>query len=188
MIIVTIVIALMITAGVALVYVGVTRRSLQVLKWWAFRNPYRHINDYMGRWWVTEERGWLDGYGWCLANKAQRLRDRSPHLYGTYHGLFGVRLHHIKRPDRGDIHDHPWRFTTSILSGWYIELDIYGKTHLRTVGDVVTRQAHEFHKIVAVSPEGCWTLFITGRRRNAWGFLEDGVKVPHKQYQRKRFQ
>jgi hypothetical protein len=154
MVILSILSALLFAAGVALVYVGVTRRSLQVLQWWAFRHPYRDIGNYMGRWWVIP-------------------------------GL--VRLHHIKRPDRGDLHDHPGNWTTRILSGWYIELDIYGKTHLRSAGDTVSRKAHEFHKIVDVSPEGCWTLFSMPRRINRWGFLVDGVKVPYKQYHRERF-
>lgn len=172
-------------------YTAATLRQLtllRVLQWWSFRNPYRHIGEYMRRWWVIEERGWLDGYGWCLANKAMRLKETAPDKYGTFHGLFGVRLHHIKREDKGShLHSHPWKWSTRIFAGWYKEMDILGNVHLRKAGDVVTRQAHEFHRIIEVAPEGCWTLFTTYRRINSWGFLVNDRLVPHEQYNFERF-
>ncbi len=160
----------------------------ELIKWWASHNPYRHISDYMHRWWIIEEFGWLEGYGFARGNHADYLRTSAPKKYGRYIGWFGVRLHHIKRADRGGLHDHPWRFTTRILRGWYRELDIYGHVHLRKPGDVITRRANEFHKIIEVSPGGVWTLFTTWHRVNDWGFLVENTKVPHEEYKRERFQ
>jgi hypothetical protein len=131
---------------------------------------------------------------WRMLGALQWWAFRHPYRdIGNYMGRWWVipglvRLHHIKRPDRGDLHDHPGNWTTRVLSGWYIELDIYGKTHLRAAGDTVSRKAHEFHKIVDVSPGGCWTLFSMPRRINRWGFLVGGVKMPYKQYHRERFE
>lgn len=131
------------------------------IKWWAFKRPYFHIGEYMHRWWVVPE-------SWKLP--------------------FAVRLHHIKQPDADPyLHDHPWNWRTVVLHGWYAEETVFGDVRVMMQGMSKASKAETFHTIVAVSSGGVWTLFITGRCRNRWGFMtinEFGVprKVHHKKY------
>lgn len=102
---------------------------------------------------------------------------------------FGVYLHVIHRADEPDPHDHPWAFASLILSGSYTErvwpnkeVSLYSYNQSRTrfsVGRVQLRAAHRI--IAADSP--VWTLVVTGRERNAWGFYRHGNFVPWREYQ-----
>ena len=40
----------------------------------------------------------------------------------------------------------------------------------------------QYHRISAISDDGVWTLFITGRKRGTWGFWVNGRKVPWREY------
>lgn len=104
-----------------------------------------------------------------------------------------VRVNYIRRPDRDrHHHDHPWeRARTIIMRGWYHELrqlrDVLGKVfsmqkNMRRPGDTATLMFNEYHRIDEVAPEGCWTMFITWKYQDGWGFDVDGTKVPSKQY------
>ncbi|WP_323026554.1 hypothetical protein [Castellaniella sp.] len=135
----------------------------------AQRTPYRHLGDYMGRWWLFNPYETADGQrparGWL-----RRL-------------LPSVRIHHIQRPDEDrHLHDHPWNARTVVLRGWYVEVREDGRHHLRYAGTTARLRFGEFHRITHVAPDGVWTLFITWRYRGAWGFLVDGHKVPWKAY------
>lgn len=114
----------------------------------ARKRPYAHIGEYMYRWWLVPEY-------WRLP--------------------FAIRVHLIKREDLDPyLHDHPWNWRTIILDGWYHEEDEFGVVHHRTTGSTRGATAETLHRIAAVPTTGVWTLFITGRRRNRWGFI-----VPH---------
>ncbi len=111
-----------------------------------------------------------------------------------------VLLHYILRPDDATaLHDHPWGFTTTVLSGGYLA-DMPGQSWLddmgdgvhsnaarrRTgprdrrqvampVGDTQTLLAGDLHAIVRVLPS-TWTLVRTGDRHAwGWGFHPAGL-------------
>jgi hypothetical protein len=135
----------------------------RLIKWWAFRHPYVHLPGYMERWHVVP-------FSWKLP--------------------FAVRLHHILRADVGrDQHDHPWDWRTIILDGWYIEEDVFGSGRVMGHSPMNTRtdakSAETFHRITDVSEGGVWTLFITGKYRNKWGFMTGSP--PRKIYYRNYF-
>lgn len=133
----------------------------------AQRHPYLHIEGsdgtlYMGRWWLLRGRPAQDDCPWWLR--------WCP---------VAIRLHHIARPDHDrHKHDHPIDFRTLLARGWYDEEDIFGDTRRVNAGATYFSRAERFHRIDRVSEGGVWTLFILGPRRNTWGFLVDGSKVP----------
>lgn len=101
--------------------------------------------------------------------------------------FFTVRLHHILRSDQDrELHDHPWDFTSLILSAGYWE---YRPARAGRLGlsppfceierrwcrplSVVCRKAEDAHRLELTRP--VWTLVITGRKRRDWGFYtKDG--------------
>lgn len=85
------------------------------------------------------------------------------------HDRTAVRLHHFLGSDPGrDLHDHPWDFTTVLLTGGYVEHTEHGRT-IRNVGDVVHHRAEDLHRVELLEPT--WTLFLHGPARRRWGFL-----------------
>lgn len=137
----------------------------------AKRTPYSHItsqdgqNTYMYRYWL------FNPYPMSGADKS---------WWGRF--LPSVRLHQIMRPDQDrHLHDHPWNARTLILRGGYTEQREDGLRH-NDAGTTCRLLFGEYHRIVAVSRDGVWTLFITWKYRGTWGFLVDGVKVPWRQY------
>ena len=95
---------------------------------------------------------------------------------------FAIRVNHIRRHDLDlYLHDHPFDWRTIILDGWYFEEDVFGLYHYRGRGETKSATAETFHRITKVSDDGVWTLFITGRRRNKWGFMiNDYMGIPRK--------
>lgn len=141
----------------------------------AQRTPYTHITSqdgqhlYMGRWWLFNPYG-RDADG-------EQTPARIPWLPS-------VRIHHICRADQDrHLHDHPWNARTIILRGWYLE-QLHGQIGMvgREPGYTGRLLFGQYHRIADVSPDGVWTLFITGRQRGTWGFLVDGKKVPWREY------
>lgn len=86
---------------------------------------------------------------------------------------FAAVLHHIKGVDDGDPHDHPFSFVSHVLHGWYNEI-IYnlepdGTCHSRSIkrrhqGFTHTVEAGTVHKIIDVSPGGCYTLILPSEK------------------------
>jgi hypothetical protein len=112
-------------------------------------------------------------------------RDGSPYLTRTvFRRLFGLRplLHFFHRPDSDrHLHNHPWRWSLSIiLRGSYTEerLGREGTRRVRWFNFITDR---DYHRIQELHGE-VWTLFITGRRTQGWGFLVDGQFVPWREY------
>lgn len=163
----------------------------------AMRRPYSPIIKngqlYMERFWL------FNPYPDTGASGADRKRWQFP---------ISIRIHHILLPDQDrHLHDHPWNARTVILKGGYIEQRIFtahpkkgsvwewlaskgkaswSETHsvkkVRSRGVTATLAYGEYHRIIFVPPDGCWTLFITGRYRGTWGFDVDGKKVKWRKY------
>lgn len=96
--------------------------------------------------------------------------------------LPSIRLHKIMVPDRDrHLHDHPWNARTIVLRGRYVEERMDGE-HVRDQGDTCRVLFNQYHRIVAVSPGGVWTMWFTWKYRGTWGFLVDGAKVPWRKY------
>lgn len=140
----------------------------------AMRTPYTHLHHADGTPYM--ERYWLIGDDWKW--------------------WFAVRIHHICTPDYDrHLHDHPWSFVSVILRGWYIERrplsiapcfggqeeDYY--TTSRKAGSVAFRRATDRHSISIVPAGGAWTLFISFRKVQWWGFYTPGGKVYYRDYQ-----
>lgn len=119
----------------------------------ARRTPYFHLDGYMERWWLLP--------------------------YNRF-GL-AVRLHHILRSDDARaFHDHPWPYLTIILRGGYCEVrPLYDRSGLylgetrrwHGPGTVLLRRARAWHRLELAPGLTTWTLFITGPKRQNWGFL-----------------
>lgn len=119
--------------------------------------PYYHLKRdaerlYMARWWF------FNGYG-------------TEHHQRRWAFLPSIRVHHIADTDQGPEHNHPWSARSIILKGWYIE-SREGQVMVRSQGDTFTLNYGEYHKIIGLSPKGCWTLFIMWKKQGDWGFKE----------------
>lgn len=102
---------------------------------------------------------------------------------------FAIYIHQILESDKDtDMHDHPWNFTSLILSGSYYESykiapdfqSIHNKVYF--VGDVIKHKAEDVHKITIQTPE-VWTLVFTSGRVRDWGYrLKYDSWIGHKEY------
>lgn len=80
-----------------------------------------------------------------------------------------VYLHHMRHDDAGrDFHDHPWPNVSIVLSGIIREVMPEG-TRLLYPGSIVYRDATQLHRL-EVEERDIWTLFITGKKVQEWGF------------------
>ena len=85
--------------------------------------------------------------------------------------LQNVYLHHLLRSDEDVHHDHPWDNTSLVISGGFWE-HIPDKPPIwRAPGDVIHRQAEDFHWLELPSGGTSVSLFFTGPKRRDWGFL-----------------
>jgi hypothetical protein len=124
----------------------------------AFRRPPDFViggraNPYMQRWWMLP---------------------RNP--------VFNIYVHRILRPDDDRaLHDHPWPWASYLVCGSYAEitarpnnktsqphgdlwLTVYGRGSFRV------HRPRFAHRLVPRDGE-VWTVFITGPKIRAWGFL-----------------
>lgn len=94
-----------------------------------------------------------------------------------------IRLHHIMRDDaERDLHDHPWDFTTHLLSGGYREHLGTGEIVEHHAPCTVHRRATDAHRLELL--EGpMWTLIVTGPWFRTWGFHTADGWVPWRDYQ-----
>lgn len=110
---------------------------------------------------------------------------------------FNIFLHRFLKSDPDDQHDHPWNYITIILKGGYWEYvltydnqgHINGETKIwRGAGHMRRCQAESYHRIELEPGVDCWTMFITGKRRREWGFIEHSKSwsnltwVPNEEY------
>ena len=99
-------------------------------------------------------------------------------------GMF--RIHHILRSDnqRGDCHDHPFDFTSFLLTGGYREVCMVGDTEVEKLWpplSIVRKRAEDAHRIIVREP--LWTLVWTGPRVHEWGFHTPDGWVHWKEYE-----
>lgn len=135
----------------------------------AKRTPYSHLHGYMNRYWLFNP--------YENANGAAVTRN------WILRHLPSIRVHQILRADDSrDMHDHPWNARSVILRGWYIEERELDAPCFRETGSTATLRYNEFHRIDAISHPSVWTLFITWKRRGAWGFKVNGQKVDRRDY------
>lgn len=92
----------------------------------------------------------------------------------------GVFVHYFYRSD-GDreLHNHPWRWAVSIvLRSGYIEQRMEGSNGTvteRTIRAPAVNliRGDTFHRVQLLEPDrGCWSIFIAGPRKSAWGFID----------------
>lgn len=134
----------------------------------AMRTPYFHLFHDDGRPYM--ERFWLLRIG------KSRLNEN-----GESYPWFGIRIHHIQSSDERVFHDHPWNFITLILRGGYTEKRPVGSDR-HTAGSIRFMRATQWHFLLLGPGADAWTCFITFRKRQSWGFLVDGKKVPWREY------
>lgn len=103
-------------------------------------------------------------------------------------------VHQIHMAD-GDrhMHNHPWAWSVAVvLSGGYTErryqqgwtpsgMHSWEVSRTYLPGDVNILRPDDYHSIASVLPNTV-TLFLAGRETHDWGFLVDGVHVPHRDY------
>lgn len=99
-------------------------------------------------------------------------------------------LHRIHRADADRYpHNHPWRSALfRIVSGGYTEERLVdGELVTATLrpGDTNRLAFDTFHRVTAIEPE-TWTVGLIGDRMQDWGFLVDGVLMPHAEYFERR--
>jgi hypothetical protein len=102
-------------------------------------------------------------------------------------------VHTLHRADREPHpHDHPWDEAVFLIvdggytdERWYLQDDGewgWVRRELRP-GMVNKLRAIDYHRAIEVLPDTL-TFGVVGRRVQEWGFLVDGVKVPHADYHR----
>jgi hypothetical protein len=94
---------------------------------------------------------------------------------------FNIYLHKFLQDDEDRAcHNHPWKSLSIILKGKYIEHLPNGKIKIWKRGAFIYRHADYFHRIELFKdrsiacrkvPRSTWTLFVTGRKIQEWGFL-----------------
>lgn len=92
--------------------------------------------------------------------------------------FLNIYLHHFKRSDDDRaLHDHPWANLSILLSGSYLEHTPHGSAKLRkpwrpwAFWRLPVRLPTSAHRVELIDGEPVWTLFLTGPKRRAWGFL-----------------
>lgn len=138
----------------------------------AMRTPYFHLDGYLRRYWLLP----YNRFG------------------------YAARIHQFVSGDRDrDLHNHPWPYVSVILRGGYFEHTLDGERRWHGPGSVLVRPANSFHRIELWrmpdnTQEPCWTLFLTGPKRNdtepensCWGFMVGDVYVPADVYLGERY-
>lgn len=168
----------------------------------AKRTPYFHLDSYMMRWWLVP-------YGRVVerrvpdAKLTEQLGIPSFRVYTDGTGpvtwrrpiakmlqLCGIsaRVHEILSSDTGrDPHDHPFNFLTIILRGGYHESRYNDAGQFIGVkyhgpGSILYRPAGSWHRLDLPNGMVTTTLFITGPKKQSWGFNVKGKKVPYWEY------
>jgi hypothetical protein len=110
-------------------------------------------------------------------------------------GKFGVYLHHFVNDDWSrDLHDHPKRFISIGLWGWYLEetpADLASERELLVPMQTKVRKyqapwirtfpAEHIHRLTVPS-KNCWTLVIVLKPVREWGFWHLGRFIPWRRY------
>lgn len=100
----------------------------------------------------------------------------------------GIYLHHFLGDDWAvDPHDHPRRFISIGLKGWYFE-DVFtgdGTLHETRLFEAPwfrSFPAEHLHRVRAADCGDVWTLVIVLPKSRGWGFVQNGQWVPFREY------
>lgn len=156
----------------------------------AMQNPYSNINEYMERYWLVPFANPEAGAG-C----GPLVWYRRP--FGRLLQKFEIaaRIHKIKLSDDARwYHDHPWLFITWLLFNDYVEVTpmydesgIYqgDKRTTHKAGTILFRRAKTWHRLELIDDQPVWTLFITFRKQQRWGFLKNpDNKIYYRDYEK----
>lgn len=123
-------------------------------------------------------------------------RERCPtYLYRwtafQWRGHFSVYLHHFVGDDWSkDLHDHPKRFISIGLWGWYVEETPSPACEWGRIGSVLKTYrapwlrsfpATHIHRLTVPS-KNCWTLVIVLKPVREWGFWHLGRFIHWRSY------
>lgn len=138
---------------------------------------------------------WLSGNLPCRLIKLDGIPYLERYLLLNIESLgIKIYLHRFIQSDSDRyVHNHPFNAVAFILVGGYKEkilksfdLNIYtkegeGNSYVyrnRRCGSINPIPRKKFHQIVEGKPE-TWTIFIRGKRRGSWGFLEETPSKKH---------
>jgi len=96
--------------------------------------------------------------------------------------FFNIYLHKISVSDEPTFHDHPWNFFSFVLQGEIFEHFIRGGRLCRE-NHFYFRRKDKFHFLEMVDQKPVWTLLITGRLTQKWGFLSEHGWIPFDKYE-----
>lgn len=101
---------------------------------------------------------------------------------------FKIYLHKISRSDEdAHMHDHPWNFRTTLLSGSYRERYAVGpywgdiKERVLKARDSVYHDQSDVHKLELLTPH-VWTLVFVSGKTHPWGYQTEIGWVDHARY------
>lgn len=154
----------------------------------AQHTPYWHLTGYMERFWLSPYRDPICGNG-C----GPVILHRRPLTWLLQRFDVAVRVHHILQSDDDRaFHDHPWSYMTIVLRGGYFEVTpIYDASGIYKgvarewvgAGSIRFRRAKSWHRLEIPEGRAAWTLFITFKKQQAWGFLEKpATKIYYRDY------
>ena len=120
-----------------------------------------------------------------MARREADVAIRAPYLYRWHvmpkNRFLNVYLHCYHASDPGpELHDHPWHSLSYLIDGELCEETPDG-TVARHAGQFVFRRAARMHRVHLVS-EHATTLFVTGPKFRAWGFMTARGWVPWQEY------
>lgn len=96
-------------------------------------------------------------------------------------GKFSVYLHHFVGDDWSlDLHDHPKRFISIGLWGWYLEETPLGTKKYRAPW-IRSFPATHIHRLTVPS-KNCWTMVTVLKPVREWGFWHEGRFMPWRRY------
>jgi hypothetical protein len=91
-------------------------------------------------------------------------------------------LHHFVGDDWSfDLHDHPKRFLSIGLWGWYLEHTPNAPPRRWHAPWVRSFPAEHIHRLTVPS-KNCWTLVWVGKPVREWGFWHLGRFIPWRRY------
>lgn len=103
------------------------------------------------------------------------------HYLHRNYDQWSAQLHHIIANDpEPDPHDHPWDFTSILLTGGYRDINPTGTTEHRAPC-IITRRAETPHRLELLDGP-TWTLVATGPVRRKWGYHTTRGWIPWRTY------
>lgn len=115
--------------------------------------------------------GWLNGVPHYVVGDPSR-----PYILRWYllprNQVACLYLHKfLHSDDDRALHTHPWAYASLLLRGRYVEVTSGNRRIEYRAGNMLLRGLGHAHRIELPDGKPCWTLFLTGPRRQEWGFL-----------------